>query len=99
MEDLIMAIDIDKIIKENIEQDKKNGNFVTKTEYDIDLFRLEKRIREELIIEIVGPISESLDKIVEDVDKIAEEIKEIKDINEDLNNLQAKFDTLSLKKN
>ena len=94
-----MAIDIDKIIKENIEQDKKNGNFVTKTEYDIDLFRLEKRIREELIIEIVGPISESLDKIVEDVDKIAEEIKEIKDINEDLNNLQAKFDTLSLKKN
>lgn len=91
-----MAIAIDKMIKENIEQDKKNGNFVTKTEYDIDLFRLEKRIKEELIIEIVGPISESLDKIVEDVDKIAEEIK---DINEDLNNLQAKFDALSLKKN
>lgn len=91
-----MAIAIDKFIKENIEQDKKNGNFVTKTEYDIDLFRLEKRIKEELIIEIVGPISESLDKIVEDVDKIAEEIK---DINEDLNNLQAKFDALSLKKN
>ena len=96
MEDLNMAIAIDKFIKENIEQDKKNGNFVTKTEYDIDLFRLEKRIKEELIIEIVGPISESLDKIVEDVDKIAEEIK---DINEDLNNLQAKFDALSLKKN
>lgn len=91
-----MAIAIDKFIKENIEQDKKNGNFVTKTEYDIDLFRLEKRIKEELIIEIVGPISESLDKIVEDVDKIAEEIK---DINEDLNNLQAKFDALYLKKN
>ena len=91
-----MAIAIDNFIKENIEQDKKNGNFVTKTEYDIDLFRLEKRIKEELIIEIVGPISESLDKIVEDVDKIAEEIK---DINEDLNNLQAKFDALSLKKN
>ena len=91
-----MAIAIDKFIKENIEQDKKNGNFVTKTEYDIDLFRLEKRIKEELINEIVGPISESLDKIVEDVDKIAEEIK---DINEDLNNLQAKFDALSLKKN
>lgn len=91
-----MAIDIDKMIKENIEQDKKNGNFVTKTEYDIDLFRLEKRIREELIIEIVGPISEGLDKIVEDVDKIAEEIK---DINEDLNNLQAKFDALYSKMN
>lgn len=91
-----MAIAIDKFIKENIEQDKKNGNFVTKTEYDIDLFRLEKRIREELIIEIVGPISEGLDKIAEDVDKIAEEIK---DINEDLNNLQAKFDALYLKKN
>lgn len=29
-----MAIAIDKFIKENIEQDKKNGNFVTKTEYD-----------------------------------------------------------------
>lgn len=91
-----MAIAIDKFIKENIEQDKKNGNFVTKTEYDIDLFRLEKRIREELIIEIVGPISEGLDKIVEDVDKIAEEIK---DINEDLNNLQAKFDALYSKMN
>lgn len=91
-----MAIAIDKFIKENIEQDKKNGNFVTKTEYDIDLFRLEKRIREELIIEIVGPISEGLDKIAEDVDKIAEEIK---DINEDLNNLQAKFDALYSKKN
>ena len=91
-----MAIDIDKMIKENIEQDKKNGNFVTKTEYDIDSFRLEKRIREELIIEIVGPISEGLDKIVEDVDKIAEEIK---DINEDLNNLQAKFDALYSKMN
>ena len=89
-----MAIAIDKFIKENIEQDKKNGNLVTKTEYDIDLFRLEKRIREELIIEIVGPISEGLDKIAEDVDKIAEEIK---DINEDLNNLQAKFDALYLK--
>lgn len=91
-----MAIAIDKFIKENIEQDKKNGNFVTKTEYDIDLFRLEKRIREELIIEIVGPISEGLDKIAEDVDKMAEEIK---DINEDLNNLQAKLDALYLKKN
>ena len=98
-----MAIAIDKFIKENIEQDKKNGNFVTKTEYDIDLFRLEKRIREELIIEIVGPISEGLDKIVEDVDKIAEDVdkiaEEIKDINEDLNNLQAKFDALYSKMN
>lgn len=71
-----MAIDIDKMIKENIEQDKKNGNKeqfmkIYKKEFsDLNRQLIEKVERGRELFKLIENYEKELDKIMNEIDEL-----------------------------
>ena len=71
-----MAIAIDKIIKENIEQDKKNGNKeqfmkIYKKEFsDLNRQLIEKVERGRELFKLIENYEKELDKIMNEIDEL-----------------------------
>ena len=71
-----MAIAIDKMIKENIEQDKKNGNKeqfmkIYKQEFsDLNKQLIEKVKRGRELLKLIENYEKELDKIMDEIDEL-----------------------------
>ena len=71
-----MATDIDKMIKENIEQDKKNGNKeqfmkIYKKEFsDLNRQLIEKVERGRELFKLIENYEKELDKIMNEIDEL-----------------------------